>query len=50
VIRCHGFDVSCVVADRAVLKITEEEFTRPPMDVSMLRTGESFSPFFPHTL
>jgi len=32
---------------RAVLKITEEEFTRPPMDVSTLRTGESFPPFSP---
>jgi hypothetical protein len=32
----------CAVADRAVLKITEEEFSGPPMDVRMLDTGSEF--------
>jgi hypothetical protein len=32
----------CAVADRAMLKITEEEFSGPPIDVRMLDTGRSF--------
>jgi hypothetical protein len=28
--------------DRAVLKITEEEFSRPPMDVRIINTGHLF--------
>lgn len=39
----HGLTFLCAFADRAVLKITEEEFSGPPMDVRMLNTG---SPLF----
>jgi hypothetical protein len=31
-----------LITDRAVLKITEEEFSRPPMDVRTLNTGDFF--------
>jgi hypothetical protein len=44
----HGLIFPCAVADRAVLKITEEEFSGLPMDVSFLNTPAILLPRFVH--